>query len=117
MQISIPTRPGVVLDALQQVLIEALPSVLILHMKRFLYDTKVGDVVKVGKQVSFSSELDVPPGMYMMMHVCVTNMRGSLTKGPEIISQAKRTTQPVKYQLFGGTSIIPATPSVCQPLF
>ncbi|TBU35523.1 cysteine proteinase [Dichomitus squalens] len=79
-QISIPTRPGALLDAQQQVLIEALPPVLILHMKRFLYDTKVGDVVKVGKQVSFASELDVPP---------------------EIISQVKRTTQPVKYQLFG----------------
>ncbi|KAH9928561.1 cysteine proteinase [Epithele typhae] len=61
-QISIPTRPGVVLDAKQQVLIDALPPVLILHMKRFLYDTKVGDVVKVGKQVSFSAELDIPLG-------------------------------------------------------
>ncbi|RDX46907.1 cysteine proteinase [Lentinus brumalis] len=79
-QVSIPTRPGVILDATQQVLIEALPPVLILHMKRFLYDIKVGDVVKVGKQVSFSSELDIPP---------------------EIISPAKRTAQPVKYQLFG----------------
>ncbi|KAI0723789.1 hypothetical protein C8T65DRAFT_627436 [Cerioporus squamosus] len=79
-QVSIPTRPGVILDATQQVLIEALPPVLILHMKRFLYDIKVGDVVKVGKQVSFSPELDIPP---------------------EIISPAKRTAQPVKYQLFG----------------
>ncbi|KAM5538092.1 hypothetical protein V8D89_008289 [Ganoderma adspersum] len=79
-QISIPTRPGALLDAQQQVLIDALPPVLILHMKRFLYDTKVGDVVKVGKQVSFASELDVPP---------------------DIISTAKRTTQPVKYELFG----------------
>ncbi len=64
MQVSIPTRPGVILDATQQVLIEALPPVLILHMKRFLYDIKVGDVVKVGKQVSFSSELDIPPGAF-----------------------------------------------------
>lgn len=61
-QISIPTRPGAILDATQQVLIDALPPVLILHMKRFLYDTKVGDVVKVGKQVSFSQELDIPSG-------------------------------------------------------
>ena len=37
---------------------------LILHMKRFLYDTKVGDVVKVGKQVSFSPELDIPSGSF-----------------------------------------------------
>ncbi|KAI0748393.1 hypothetical protein C8Q80DRAFT_1171656 [Daedaleopsis nitida] len=63
-QISIPTRPGQILDATQQVLIDALPPVLILHMKRFLYDTKVGDVVKVGKQVSFSAELDIPSVLY-----------------------------------------------------
>ena len=44
-QITIPTRPGALLDATQQVLIDELPRVLILHMKRFLYDTKVGDVV------------------------------------------------------------------------
>ncbi|RPD66589.1 cysteine proteinase [Lentinus tigrinus ALCF2SS1-7] len=79
-QVSIPTRPGAILDATQQVLIEALPPVLIMHMKRFHYDIKVNDVVKVGKQVSFSPELDIPP---------------------EIISPAKRTAQPVKYQLFG----------------
>lgn len=62
-QISIPTRPGAILDATQQVLIEALPPVLILHMKRFLYDTNVRDVVKLGKQVSFSPELEISPGM------------------------------------------------------
>ncbi|KAI0672764.1 hypothetical protein C8Q78DRAFT_970322 [Trametes maxima] len=79
-QISLPTRPGQILDATQQVLIEAFPPVLILHMKRFLYDTKVGDVVKVGKQVSFSPELEI---------------------GPDLIAPTKRTAQPVKYQLFG----------------
>ncbi|KAI0780469.1 hypothetical protein BD413DRAFT_464067 [Trametes elegans] len=79
-QISIPTRPGVIHEATQQVLIEALPPVLILHMKRFLYDTKVGDVVKVGKQVSFSPELEI---------------------GSDLIAPSKRTPQPVRYQLFG----------------
>ncbi|OJT06111.1 hypothetical protein TRAPUB_3046 [Trametes pubescens] len=79
-QISIPTRPGAILDATQQVLIEALPPVLILHMKRFLYDTNVRDVVKLGKQVSFSPELEI---------------------SPDLIAPPKRTPQPVKYQLFG----------------
>ncbi|OSD08397.1 cysteine proteinase [Trametes coccinea BRFM310] len=83
-QISIPTRPTPI-DATQQVLIEALPPVLILHMKRFLYDTKVGDVVKLGKQVSFSPELEIASGM------CLS----------DLIAPAKRTAQPVKYQLFG----------------
>ncbi|KAJ3784246.1 hypothetical protein GGU10DRAFT_33639 [Lentinula aff. detonsa] len=43
----------------QLVLIEALPPVLVLHMKRFEYDASVGGVVKVGKQVMFGPELVV----------------------------------------------------------
>ena len=71
-QITIPTRPGALLDATQQVLIDELPRVLILHMKRFLYDTKVGDVVKVGKQVSFSAELDIPSGQFLVFTTSFT---------------------------------------------
>lgn len=41
--------------------IDALPPILILHLKRFLYDASAG-VAKVGKQVSFAPELDVPTG-------------------------------------------------------
>ncbi|KAJ7642001.1 hypothetical protein FB45DRAFT_901565 [Roridomyces roridus] len=53
------TRPSgaPALDASQQVLIDTLPPVLILHMKRFCYDTNVGGVVKVGKRVEFGEEL------------------------------------------------------------
>ncbi|KII88282.1 hypothetical protein PLICRDRAFT_110490 [Plicaturopsis crispa FD-325 SS-3] len=59
-QMTHPSKPGVTIDASQQILIDALPPILILHMKRFLYDTSVRDVVKVGKQVSFTPELDIP---------------------------------------------------------
>ncbi|KAF7305663.1 USP domain-containing protein [Mycena chlorophos] len=48
------------IDASQQVLIEALPPVLVLHLKRFCYDIEVGGVVKVGKQIAFGPELEVP---------------------------------------------------------
>lgn len=61
-QISQPTRPGVVVDATQQALVELLPPVLVLHLKRFHYDTNVGDVVKIGKQVSYGPELDISSG-------------------------------------------------------
>ena len=57
-----PTRPGVSVDAHQQVLIESLPPILVLHLKRFLYDTQVGDVVKIGKPISFTPELEIDPG-------------------------------------------------------
>jgi ubiquitin carboxyl-terminal hydrolase 10 len=61
-QITMPTRPGYVVDATQHVLIDALPPILVLHLKRFLYDTKVGDVVKIGKKVTFEPELVIPAG-------------------------------------------------------
>jgi ubiquitin carboxyl-terminal hydrolase 10 len=61
-QVTHPSRPGVVLEASQQILIEALPHILVLHMKRFCYDTGVGGVVKVGKQVRFGPELDIGNG-------------------------------------------------------
>ncbi|KAJ6568127.1 hypothetical protein B0H10DRAFT_2200033 [Mycena sp. CBHHK59/15] len=59
-QMTHSARPGVVVDASQQILVEALPSVLVLHIKRFCYDKEVGGVVKVGKQIAFGPELDIP---------------------------------------------------------
>ena len=53
------------LEASQQVLIEALPHILVLHMKRFCYDTGVAGVVKVGKQVRYSPELEIGNGGFL----------------------------------------------------
>jgi ubiquitin carboxyl-terminal hydrolase 10 len=61
-QVTHPIRPGTTLVAEQQVHIQVLPPILVLHMKRFCYDTSVGGVVKVGKQVRFEPELDIPNG-------------------------------------------------------
>ncbi|KAG2052780.1 cysteine proteinase [Suillus hirtellus] len=58
-QVTSVTRPGATLDAIQQVYIESLPPILILHLKRFLYDANKGGVAKVGKQVAFAPELEV----------------------------------------------------------
>jgi len=49
-------------EASQQVLIEVLPSILVLHLKRFLYDTAARGVVKIGKPVQFGPDLDIPLG-------------------------------------------------------
>ena len=49
-------------DASQQMLIEALPPVLVLHLKRFRYDAAAGGVVKISKPVQFPPELDIPFG-------------------------------------------------------
>jgi ubiquitin carboxyl-terminal hydrolase 10 len=53
-------------EASQQVLIEALPSILVLHLKRFLYDTAARGVVKVGKPVQFGPDLDIPLGTFVL---------------------------------------------------
>ena len=49
-------------EASQQVLIEALPPVLVLHLKRFLYDTTARGAVKIGKPVQFTPDLEIPLG-------------------------------------------------------
>ncbi|KAI0957901.1 hypothetical protein AcW1_006143 [Taiwanofungus camphoratus] len=79
-QISQPTRPGVVVEASQQALIESLPPILVLHLKRFLYDISVGDVIKIGKQIAYGPELEI---------------------SSDLIAPTRRTSHPVKYQLFG----------------
>jgi hypothetical protein len=46
----------------QQVQIEALPSVLVLHLERFLYDAAADGIVKISKPVQFPPELEIPLG-------------------------------------------------------
>ncbi|KAI5990559.1 hypothetical protein F5J12DRAFT_862832 [Pisolithus orientalis] len=58
-QVTSVTKPGAVLDAKQIVQIETLPPILVLHLKRFLYDANAGGTAKVGKQVLFDAELEV----------------------------------------------------------
>ncbi|KAJ7279682.1 hypothetical protein C8J57DRAFT_1125435 [Mycena rebaudengoi] len=77
-QMTHPARPGIVVDASQQILIEALPPILVLHVKRFCYDKEVGGVVKVGKQIAFGPELDI---------------------GSDVMAPTAR--RPVRYKLFG----------------
>ena len=49
-------------SASQQVQIEALPPVLVLHLKRFLYDVAADDIAKTSKPVRFAPELEIPLG-------------------------------------------------------
>ena len=65
--VQVTTRPGTTIEASQQVLIEALPPILVLHLKRFLYDTGVGGVVKVGRQIRFGPELEVGHGAFSLV--------------------------------------------------
>lgn len=67
-------------DATKQVYIDSFPPVLILHLKRFVYDPEEQNVVKRSKLVGYGTELVVPP---------------------EIVSPGRRG-QAIKYRLFGG---------------
>ena len=49
-------------DASQQVLIEALPPVLVLHLNRVRYDASAGGITKIGKSIQISPELEIPLG-------------------------------------------------------
>jgi len=49
-------------DATKQVYIETFPPVLILHLKRFVYDGMEQSVVKRSKLVAYGKELIIPPG-------------------------------------------------------
>ncbi|KZT23995.1 cysteine proteinase [Neolentinus lepideus HHB14362 ss-1] len=79
-QMSAPNRPGVTIEASQQVLIDLLPPILVLHMKRFLYDPAAGGVVKIGKQITFGPEVEI---------------------GPELMAPTRKMATPERYKLFG----------------
>jgi hypothetical protein len=46
----------------QLVLIEELPPILVLHLKRFSYNEEAKGIVKISKPVQFAPELDIPLG-------------------------------------------------------
>lgn len=74
------SRSGLRVEATKQVYLESFPPVLILHLKRFLYDN-VGGVQKSAKIVGYGTELEV---------------------GEEVVGPSQRTGRKVRYQLFGG---------------
>ncbi len=54
--------PSSLSDANQQILIEVLPPVLVLHVNRVRYDATAGGITKIRKSVQFASELEIPLG-------------------------------------------------------
>ncbi|KAI8075836.1 uncharacterized protein B0P05DRAFT_512183 [Gilbertella persicaria] len=71
---------GIKVDATKQVYLESLPPVLILHMKRFVFDGLSGNVQKLSKKVNYSAKLTIDP---------------------EWMAAASRPNEPYTYQLFG----------------
>lgn len=80
-------------------LIEALPPVLVLHLKRFLYDTTARGVVKIGKSVQFTPELEIPLGTCLSFLLSQLKLR--IPCGVDIMAPARRPAQPARYTLYG----------------
>ncbi|ORX90054.1 cysteine proteinase [Basidiobolus meristosporus CBS 931.73] len=73
------TSQGIQVEATRQTFIETLPPVLILHLKRFEYNS-VGGIQKVHKHIQYSTDLNI---------------------APEIMSSSKAVTKPISYKLIG----------------
>jgi len=78
-----PVDPSGINEESQKKLIEVLPPILVIHLKRFLYDPAVGGVVKIGKPIQFTPELEIPPDITAR------------------IAQRPTGTQPGSYALYG----------------
>lgn len=61
-------------EAKKQVLLESLPSVLIMHLKRFSHDPRTGALNKVSRLLDYPEELTIPGSM---MYGCKTGQAGN----------------------------------------
>ncbi|KAI0267937.1 hypothetical protein BGY98DRAFT_925384, partial [Russula aff. rugulosa BPL654] len=68
-------------NAIQQVLIEALPPVLVLHLNRVRYDAAAGGITKIGKFIQFGPELEIPLDV--------------------MVPTSQRPSEPPRYKLYG----------------
>ena len=91
-------------EASQQVLIDELPSVLVLHLKRFLYDVAADGIVKISKPVRFAPELEIPLGIissFCLPHVFQLRIL-CRSVGSEIMAPVSgKSAEPVHYKLYG----------------
>lgn len=73
-----PRGPNV--TATKQIFIETLPPVLILHLKRFQYDSLTGATQKIGKKVGYPLDLEIPREVFPAHRRNVLTAHGGLPK-------------------------------------
>jgi hypothetical protein len=54
-------------EATQEVLLEALPQILVLHLERFVYDAATESINRIRKPVRFEPELEIPLGTGLLV--------------------------------------------------
>lgn len=73
-----PRGPNV--TATKQIFIETLPPVLILHLKRFQYDSVTGATQKIWKKVGYPLDLEIPREVFPAHRRNAMNAHGGLPK-------------------------------------
>ena len=88
--------------ASQQLLLETLPPILVIHFERFRYDAAAGCINKVNKAVQFGSELGIPPGMILSsLSPHASQAKNPSFLCPEIMAPiAGRSSDPAHYKLY-----------------
>ena len=78
------------IEANQQVLVEDLPQILVLHLKRLLSDGASDGIAKNGKHVQFAPELVIPLGTILFFDFFVLSrlmfLRNSVQRSWHLIS-------------------------------
>jgi hypothetical protein len=69
----------------RKLLVEVLPPVLVLYLKRFVYDASANGVVKINKAVQFAPELEIPPGTVFSFVFLVL----AKTKNPSCLGRSR----------------------------
>lgn len=84
------------MDAKKHVTLETLPPLLILHLKRLVYDAK--GIQKNSKVIEYTTSLDIRPGKNLSISVDLTILSFLV----DIVSPTRRTKNSIKYHLYGG---------------
>ena len=92
-------------EAIQQVLLETIPPILVLHLDRFPYDEATEGIVKISKPVQFTPELEIPHRTIFSFALPVlakANLMNRVLIGAEIMAPVVRNSaEPVHYKLHG----------------
>lgn len=65
--VQLSSSHGTLIDGSKQDLIDGLPPILILHLKRFHYDPDLKDVIKQRKIIRFGSDLIIPKSVSALL--------------------------------------------------
>ena len=89
--------------ATQQVLLEALPQILVLHLERFVYDAATEGINKISKPIRFAPELVIPTGIiFSFVSPVLPMLIPHILVGLEIMADVSgKSTKPVHYKLHG----------------